>query len=92
MSEAPVLEEYDDGVLLLTLNRPAKKNAFNDPQWDGLRDAYIRAREDDSVACVVVTGAGQDFSSGTLAGLNVLNTYSSLTSVSIRFLVCSSTS
>jgi enoyl-CoA hydratase/carnithine racemase len=64
VSEAPVLEEYDDGVLLVTLNRPTKKNAFNDPQWDGLGDAYRRANEDDSVACVVVTGAGNDFSSG----------------------------
>ncbi len=65
MSEAPVLEELDDdGVLLLTLNRADKKNAFNDPQWDGLRDALTRAREDERVAVVVVTGAGQDFSAG----------------------------
>ncbi|MEM7409466.1 MAG: enoyl-CoA hydratase-related protein [Myxococcota bacterium] len=61
----PVLRELDeDGVLLVTLNRPEKKNAFHDPQWDGLRDALRDAREDPRVAVVVVTGAGDDFSAG----------------------------
>jgi len=63
--EAPVLTNLDDeGVLLITLNRPDKKNAFDDPQWDGLRDALNDAREDPRVAVVVLTGAGRDFSSG----------------------------
>jgi enoyl-CoA hydratase/carnithine racemase len=61
----PVLRELDDeGVLLVTLNRPEKKNAFDDPQWDGLRDALREAREDPRVAVVVLTGAGADFSAG----------------------------
>lgn len=64
MSETAVLEDLDDGVLRVTLNRPHKKNAFNDPQWDGLRDALARGRVDDRVAVVVVTGAGADFSAG----------------------------
>jgi len=63
-TEAPVTRELDDGVLLLTLNRPDKKNAFNDPQWDALRDALREAREDERVAVVVITGAGRDFSAG----------------------------
>lgn len=65
MSEAPVLRDLgDDGVLLVTLNRPDKKNAFHDPQWDGLRDALSEARDDPRVAVAVLTGAGADFSSG----------------------------
>ena len=64
MAEAVLRELDDDGVLLVTLNRPAKKNAFNDAQWDGLRDALNEAREDPRVAVVVVTGAGNDFSAG----------------------------
>lgn len=60
----PVLRELRDGVLLITLNRPAKKNAFDDPQWDGLRDALHEARQDPAVAVAVVTGAGRDFSAG----------------------------
>lgn len=63
-AEPRVLRQLEDGVLLLTLNRPRKKNAFDDPQWDALRDALRDAREDDAVAVVVVTGAGGDFSAG----------------------------
>jgi len=54
----------DDGVLLITLNRPKRKNAFNEAQWDGFADALNDAREDPRVAVVVVTGAGGNFSSG----------------------------
>ena len=69
MSDEPrVLRRQDGGVLLLTLNRPRKKNAFDDPQWDALRDALREAREDDGVAVVVVTGAGGDFSAGVDLG------------------------
>jgi enoyl-CoA hydratase/carnithine racemase len=60
----PVLHELSDGVLRLTLNRPEKKNAFDDPQWDGLRDGLNSAREDPAVAVVVLSGAGADFSTG----------------------------
>lgn len=63
--EAPVLSQLnDDGVLLVTLNRPRRKNAFDDPQWDGLRDALDGARANPAVAVVVVTGAGGNFSAG----------------------------
>jgi enoyl-CoA hydratase/carnithine racemase len=64
VTDVPVLQELDDGVLLATLNRPHKRNAFDDRQWDGLRDALNRARGDDSVAVVVLAGAGDDFSAG----------------------------
>jgi enoyl-CoA hydratase/carnithine racemase len=64
MAEAVLRELDEEGVLLVTLNRPAKKNAFDDAQWDGLRDALNDAREDPRVAVVVVTGAGNDFSAG----------------------------
>jgi enoyl-CoA hydratase/carnithine racemase len=65
MPEDPVLQQIDEeGVLLITLNRPDKKNAFNDPQWDGLRDALNAARDNPAIAVVLLTGAGRDFSSG----------------------------
>lgn len=60
-----ILDNLDEhGVLLLTFNRPQKKNAFNDEQWDAFGDALARARHDRRVAAVVVTGAGSDFSAG----------------------------
>lgn len=59
-----LIKSLDDGVLTLTFNRPHKKNAFNSPAWQALADALNEAREDLSVACVLLTGAGDDFSSG----------------------------
>ncbi|MDG2052123.1 MAG: enoyl-CoA hydratase [Myxococcota bacterium] len=54
----------EDGVLVLTLNRPERKNAFNDEQWDATADTLQQANEDPRVAVVVLTGAGGHFSSG----------------------------
>lgn len=60
-----VLQQLDEhGVLLLTLNRPARKNAFSNEQWQAFGDAIEAAGANPAVACVVVTGAGKDFSSG----------------------------
>ena len=60
-----VLRALDDGVLTLTLNRPARKNAFSREQWAAFADALNDAREDPRVAVVLLTGAGGNFSSGT---------------------------
>ncbi len=54
----------DEGVLLVTLDRPARKNAFDEAQWDALATALDEAREDPAVAVVVLTGEGGNFSSG----------------------------
>lgn len=62
--EPRILRQHEDGVLLLTFNRPRRKNAFDDAQWLGLRDALREAREDPDVSVVVTTGAGGDFSAG----------------------------
>ena len=60
-----VLTELDEhGVQLITLNRPEKKNAFDDPQWDAFAQALRDAEADPRVAVVVLTGAGGNFSSG----------------------------
>ena len=59
-----VLQELNQGVLVVTLNRPAKKNAFNTEQWFACTDAINEARENDEVRVVVLTGAGKDFCSG----------------------------
>ena len=61
---ATVLERLERGVLLLTLNRPERKNAFSNQMWCELRDALARARADDAARCVVVTGAGGAFTAG----------------------------
>ncbi|NRA04476.1 MAG: enoyl-CoA hydratase/isomerase family protein [Myxococcales bacterium] len=60
----PIRELDEHGVQLLTLNRPKRKNAFDEAQWDGLAEALNEAREDPRVAVAVLTGAGGNFSSG----------------------------
>ena len=59
-----LLVENRDGVLVLTLNRPEKKNAIDTAMWIGIREAFRAAAEDDSVRCLLLCGAGENFCSG----------------------------
>ncbi|MFO7963570.1 MAG: crotonase/enoyl-CoA hydratase family protein [Desulfobacterales bacterium] len=57
--------EVRNRVLVITLNRPEKLNAFTDyVMAPELMDAFDRADEDDDVRVVIVTGAGRGFCSG----------------------------
>jgi enoyl-CoA hydratase/carnithine racemase len=62
--QSTLLQELSAGVLLVTLNRPERKNAFNQQMWQELRDALAAAQADDAVRVVVVTGAGDAFTAG----------------------------
>jgi len=64
MSRATLIEELSAGVLLVTLNRPERRNAFNHQMWCDCRDALAAAQESAAVRVVVVTGAGNAFSAG----------------------------
>ena len=67
MSEAiePVLLEETKGhVRILTLNRPAKKNALSDDLVDAIIEGFASAAADDAVRVVGLTGAGGAFCSG----------------------------
>ena len=57
-------EEVDDGLLILTLNRPARMNAFTTEMCGELVEAFTRANHDDRVRAIVVTGAGKAFCAG----------------------------
>jgi enoyl-CoA hydratase/carnithine racemase len=59
-----ILVEQQDGVGILTLNRPDKLNAMNRKLSAELRDAVKAMDADDGIGCVVVTGAGRAFSAG----------------------------
>ncbi|MGO8907841.1 MAG: enoyl-CoA hydratase/isomerase family protein [Bradyrhizobium sp.] len=48
----------------VTLNRPKVYNAFNLPQYRELRAALLEAEADDAIRCVVISGAGKNFSAG----------------------------
>jgi enoyl-CoA hydratase/carnithine racemase len=59
-----ILQELDDGVLVVTLNRPQKKNAIDTGMWIGIREAFRAAAEDPGVRCVLLCGAGDNFCAG----------------------------
>jgi enoyl-CoA hydratase/carnithine racemase len=59
-----LLTENRDGVLVVTFNRPEKKNAINNDMWIGIRETFRAAAEDDAVVCVLLCGAGEHFCSG----------------------------
>ena len=59
MSYEHILYEVDDKILTITLNRPAKMNAFTNTMLWELIDAFDKADEDDEVRAIIVTGAGE---------------------------------
>ncbi|NBC96057.1 MAG: 2-(1,2-epoxy-1,2-dihydrophenyl)acetyl-CoA isomerase [Deinococcus-Thermus bacterium] len=59
-----VRASVENGVLRVTLNRPDKLNAFNDEMHRALYAALERARDEDEVRAVLLTGAGRGFSAG----------------------------
>ena len=53
-----------EGVVVLTLDRPEKRNALSLELRDELADALEAASGDEAVRCVVLTGAGSAFCAG----------------------------
>ena len=60
-----VLASRDGALLILTLNRPHRLNAVNATLYQRLAREMERARDDSRVRCVVLTGAGRAFCSGS---------------------------
>lgn len=56
--------EIDDGVAVITLDRPEKLNAFTGEMGRIWGEAYAECDADDAVRAVVVTGAGRAFCAG----------------------------
>jgi enoyl-CoA hydratase len=61
---AEVLVEVDDGVAVITINRPRARNAVNGAVARGIAAALDELEERKDVAAYVLTGAGGTFSSG----------------------------
>lgn len=57
-------KELREGVLVLTLNRPERRNALSRGLRDALADAIDAAALDSSVRAVVLIGAGRNFCAG----------------------------
>jgi len=64
MSEAAVLTERRDGVLLVTLNRPEQRNAVNLAVAEGIAAALDELDGGAELSVGVITGAGKGFCAG----------------------------
>lgn len=62
--EAFILSTVEQGVMTITLNRPDRLNSFNDVMHQQLAECLTQAERDDSVRCLLITGAGRGFCAG----------------------------
>lgn len=69
MSFEQILYDVGDRIATITLNRPQKLNAWTLTMSAELREAMRRARDDDGVRVIVLTGAGRGFCAGADMGL-----------------------
>lgn len=54
----------DDGLAILTLNRPDRLNSFNSEMHDEVRRAFKEIKRDKSVRALLLTGSGRGFCAG----------------------------
>jgi len=64
MTEPLVLVEAEGPVLVVTINRPEKKNAANSEVLCRLYDAWVRLDTDDDIRVAILTGKGNTFCAG----------------------------
>jgi 2-(1,2-epoxy-1,2-dihydrophenyl)acetyl-CoA isomerase len=59
-----LLAEVDEGVAVLTMNRPDRRNAMSEAMMAAMDRVLGDVEVDDAVGCVVLTGAGGAFCAG----------------------------
>ncbi|MBB4197396.1 enoyl-CoA hydratase [Rhodoblastus sphagnicola] len=64
MSYETILVERRDRVALITLNRPKQLNALNVQMARDITDAAQKFDADETIGCIVVTGAAKAFAAG----------------------------
>lgn len=64
MSASPILVDFADGVVTITLHRPEARNAMNTTMREAFIDALRSADVDPAVAAVIITGTDPVFSAG----------------------------
>jgi len=62
----------EDGIGIITLNRPEKRNAITTPMYEDLRNILEEVRKRDEIKVVVVTGSGTAFCAGSDAETRLL--------------------
>lgn len=59
-----LLLSLDDRVLTVTLNRPEKLNALNEPMWREFKEVFEWADEQSALRAIVLAGSGRMFCAG----------------------------
>ncbi|HHH7772859.1 TPA: 2-(1,2-epoxy-1,2-dihydrophenyl)acetyl-CoA isomerase PaaG [Escherichia coli] len=59
-----ILSHVEKGVMTLTLNRPERLNSFNDEMHAQLAECLKQVERDDTIRCLLITGAGRGFCAG----------------------------
>lgn len=59
-----LLTSLEDGVLLVELNRPEKRNALDETLQSELLNLFVDAATDPEIRGIVLTGSGEAFSAG----------------------------
>jgi enoyl-CoA hydratase len=62
--EKSILFEIEDGIALITLNRPEKRNCFNQDMLIHLFNCLDKVHSDEQIRVAIITGMGKSFSSG----------------------------
>ena len=64
----PVLVETDDGVTVLTMNRPRRLNGWTNEMIGALKQALADAADDPATKAVILTGKGKYYCAGVNLG------------------------
>jgi methylglutaconyl-CoA hydratase len=59
MGKAVLVSTLENGIVLITLNRPEAANSLSLQMLEELEEAVVACKFDRSVRCVVITGAGE---------------------------------
>ena len=86
-AEPPLLRATEEGVALLTLNRPRAYNALSRALLEALHAELDAIASDESVRVVVITGSGRSFCSGH--DLKEMRALASRDDVEVLFRLCS---
>ena len=59
-----LIDKGENGVALITMNRPESLNAVSDELQELLSDYLLECAQDEKVRCVALTGSGRGFCAG----------------------------
>jgi len=59
MTDAVLFDAREDGIAIITINRPDQRNALSREVREGLRAAWTRFEADDALRIAILTGSGE---------------------------------